>query len=80
MNKILHAPDKPHSKYTHVYAIVRFDSDMSLENCATVVMILPTPDQAETQAARLREVNKGKKCIYSVQTARFVGASLIVES
>jgi hypothetical protein len=50
---------------------------MDLENCATVVKIVPTPDQAETEAARLRTVNKGKKCIYSVQTTRLVGASLI---
>jgi len=72
--------DKPHSKFAHVYAIVRIDSDMSLENCATVVKVLPTRAQAEPEAARLREVNKGKKCIYSVQTTRIVGASLITES
>jgi hypothetical protein len=73
MKRILGAPDKPHSKYTHVYAIVRLDSDMSPENCATVVKILPTPDQAQTEVARLRKVNRGKKCTYSVQTTRFVG-------
>jgi hypothetical protein len=31
---------------------------MGLENCATVVKIVPTLDQAETEAARLRAVNK----------------------
>lgn len=80
MNKILRAPDKLHSKFTHVYAIVRLDSDMSLENCATVVKIVPTLDQAETEAARLRAVNKGEECIYSIQTTRLVGASVIAES
>lgn len=80
MNEILRAPDTPHSKYPHVYAIVRLDVGMNLENCATVVKILPTADQAETEAARLREVNKGKNCIYSVQTTRLVGASLIADA
>ena len=64
--------DKPHSEYPHVYAIVRLDSQMSLENCATVVKVLPSRVLAEQEASRLREVNKGKHCIYSVQTTRFV--------
>jgi hypothetical protein len=80
VNKIFRAPEEPHLKYLHLYAIVRLDADMSVEKCATVVKILPTADQAETEAARLREVNKGKNCIYSVQTTRLVGASLIAES
>jgi len=66
--------DKPHSKYPHVYAIVRFDSLMSLENSATVVKVLPSRVLAEQEASRLREINKGKHCTYSVQTASFVEA------
>jgi hypothetical protein len=60
------APDKPHSKYLHVYAIVRFDENIQLEDCATVVKVLPSRDQAEQEAERLRDVNKGKRCTYSV--------------
>jgi hypothetical protein len=64
--------DKPHSKYSHVYAIVRFDSQVSLEDSATVVKVLSSRVLAEQEASRLREVNKGKHCIYSVQVTRFI--------
>jgi hypothetical protein len=62
--------DKPHSKYPHVYAIVRFD----LEESATVVKVLPSQTMAEQEVARLREVNEAKPCIYTVQLTRFVEA------
>jgi hypothetical protein len=75
VNKMLRAPDKPHQKYPHVYAIVRFDLYVSRSSVdsATVVKVLPSRDQAEQEAARLRDVNKGKECIYDVQTTRFIG-------
>jgi len=57
-----------------VYAIVRLDSQMSLENWATVVKVLPSRVLAEQEASRLREANRGKHCIYSVQITRFVEA------
>jgi hypothetical protein len=66
------ASDKSHSKYLHVYAIVRFDLSMSGENAATVVKVIPSREFAEIEASRLNEVNKGKGCIYKVQTTRFV--------
>jgi len=64
--------DKAHSKYQHLYAIVRVDADLSGENGATVVKIFPTKELAEQEASRLTEVNRGKQCTYAVQTARFV--------
>ena len=67
--------DKPHSKYPHVYAIVRFDFYVStLEDSATVVKVLPSQTMAEQEVARLREVNEAKPCIYTVQLTRFVEA------
>jgi len=70
--------DKPHSKYQHVYAIVRFDSYATdLENTATVVKVMASRAEAEKEASRLREVNKGKRCAYRVQTTRFVDASRV---
>ncbi len=69
------ATDKPHAKYPHVYAIVRFDSYMSAENAATVVKVIPSRDVAEREAARLNDLEKGKKgkqSLYTVQTTRFV--------
>ena len=80
MNETLSDPDKPHSKYTHVYAILRFDFEMSPENRATVAKILPTREEAELEAARLRAINEGKKCTYAVQTTRLVGAKIITEN
>jgi len=62
-----------------LYAIVRLEADVSLESCATVVKVLTTRDWAETEAARLRKINKDKNCAYSVQTTRLVGASLIAD-
>jgi hypothetical protein len=68
--------ETPHSKYPHVYAIVRFDSGMSeLEDCATVVKVLTSPDSAEQEAIRLRTVNQGERCTYVVQTTRLVTKS-----
>lgn len=69
---IQRAPDSPHSKYPHVYAVLRFDLYMSGENSATVVKVIPSQAPAEEEAARLNNVNKGKQCIYTVQTTRFV--------
>lgn len=75
------APDKPHSKYPHVYAIVRFDPYISdLEQSAVVVKVVPSRGLAEQEAARLRELNKGRGCTYVVQTTRFVEASLKADS
>jgi hypothetical protein len=69
---MLHASDSPHSKYPHVYAIVRFDLDVSGENGVKVVKVIPSPELAEQETERLNKVNKGKQCIYRVQTTRFV--------
>jgi len=77
VNTIQHASDKPHAKYPHVYAIVRFDLSLSNSkdgNCAMVVKVFPSPEMAEEEAGRLREVNKSKGCVYVVQTTRFIGS------
>jgi hypothetical protein len=72
---MLRAPDKPHLKYPHVYAIVRFDLDMTGENAATVVKVIASRELAEKEAARLNEANKGKRCFYRVQTTKLVEKS-----
>jgi len=75
------ALEAPHSKHPHVYAIVRFDHDIGTpEDAATVVEVFPSREIAEQEAERLRKVNAGKNCTYSVQITRLVGASLIAES
>jgi hypothetical protein len=68
------APEAPHSKYPHVYAIVRFDLGVSdPKQSATVVKVLSSEELAHQETARLNELNQDKKCEYLVQTARFVG-------
>ena len=69
---MLGATDKPHVKYPHVYAIVRFDSYMSGTNAATVVKVISSRDVAEQETARLNDLKKGKQSIYTVQVTRFV--------
>jgi hypothetical protein len=64
--------DKPHSKYLHRDAIVRFDPHLRGENGTTVVKFFPSNELAEQEASRLSEVNRGKQCTYAVQIARFV--------
>jgi hypothetical protein len=67
--------EKPHSKFPHVHAIVRIDSRVTLENQVSIVQVLASREQAEHEAARLREVNDGKDCAY-IQTTRFMGLPL----
>lgn len=61
----------------HLYAIIRFDLNMSGENAATVVKVMASADLAKREAARLNEVNADKKCVYKVQTTRFVDSLAI---
>jgi hypothetical protein len=67
------APEAPHSKYLHVYAIVRFDLGVSdPRQGATVVKVLSSVELVHQEATRLNELNQDKKCEYIVQTTRFV--------
>ena len=72
---MLCAPDKPAFQYPHVYATVRFDTYQIGEHSATVVKVISSEALAEKEAARPNEVNKGKQCLYRVQTTRFVEAT-----
>ena len=66
------APEGPHAKFPHVYAIVRFDRDASGRNAATVVKVTQSREFAEQEATRLNKVNQDKQCSYAVQTTRYV--------
>ena len=77
------APETPHSKYPHVYVIIRFAMDVPptrIEHSATVAKIVSSLEFAEKEAARFREINKAKNCSDVVQTTRFVGTSPMAES
>jgi len=67
--------EKPHSKFLHLYAIVRIDMPVSVdnpENCVSVVKVLASRAIAEKEASRLRDVNRGKRCAYHVYTTRMI--------
>jgi hypothetical protein len=68
--------NKPHSKHSHLYAIVRFDPYLSGENSASVVKVFSSKELAELEASRLREVNGGKQSSYAVQVTRFVDSRI----
>jgi hypothetical protein len=65
--------DKPHSKYPHVYAIVRFDLPVNQgnpENSVSVVKVFSSRVLAEQEASRLNEINQEKGCLYVVQITK----------
>jgi hypothetical protein len=67
--------DKPHSRYEHVYAIVRADLPLDQgvpENSISVVKVMCSRQMADQEAVRLNDVNKEKACRYFVNTTHFV--------
>jgi hypothetical protein len=67
--------EKPHSKFQHVYAVVRIDSPLNQsnpENGVAVVKVLASKVKAEKEVSRLHELNKGKGCVYVLYTTRMV--------
>jgi hypothetical protein len=65
------APDSAHSRYEHVYAVIRLDPDMlEPENRFTVVKVLRSEDDARREASRLNQLNESKGCTYTVQVTR----------
>ena len=67
--------DKPHSKFLHVYAVIRFDSPVdpaSPENSMAIVKVFSSKSVAEKEASRLNKLNAAKGGRYIVQVTRFV--------
>ena len=67
--------DKPHSRFRHVYAIVRIDSPLdeaNPENSVAVVKVLASRAAAEKELTRLNQLNAKKGCVYVVTTTRMV--------
>src|SRR6516162_3915671 len=72
------APDRPHSKYPHVYPIVRFDTPIDQSNAKnriTVVKVLTSQGAAEAEVSRLNQINAGKSCTYFWCTSRLIEQS-----
>ena len=69
------ALDTKHSRYPHVYAIVRIDApvdEANPENSVAVVKVLDSKQSAEKETARLNKINAGKNCVYSMCVTRMV--------
>jgi hypothetical protein len=65
--------DTPHSKYAHLYALLRYDEPVDRNNwqdAVTVVKVFTDRAAAEGEAKRLATINDKSKCIYAVQTTR----------
>ena len=69
------APDRPHSKYPHVYPIVRIDTPIGESdptNKITVVKVLTSQGGADAEVSRLNQINAGKSCKYFWCTSRLI--------
>lgn len=67
--------DKPHSKFQHVYAVVRFDFPVDQdrpENSVMVVKVFRSEDAADQEMFRLNKLNAAKGSRYEVRTSRLV--------
>ena len=67
--------DTPNAKFSHVYAVLRFDFPVDTanpENTVTVVKVFESKAVAEAKVSRLNAINQEKGCIYKVHVSRLV--------
>jgi hypothetical protein len=67
--------NQPHSKFRHVYPIVRIDipfNQASPQNMVTVGKVLTLQEDAELEVARLNKINGDKSCVYFCCTSRLI--------
>ncbi len=72
------APDRPHSRFKHVYPIARIDLPFNQDNPSytfSVVKVLLSQVEAEAEVSRLNQVNAGKSCVYLYCTSRLIESS-----
>jgi hypothetical protein len=60
---------KPHSKYVHVFVVIRIDMYQSPPMVA-LTRAFWTSEDAEAEVRRLNEVNADKNCLYDWDVAR----------
>jgi hypothetical protein len=75
---------KPSNKYTHIYAIIRYetdaDKDAPIDLRITVKKVVVDPHYAETEVKRLNDLNKDKGSYYFCQVTRFEDAPVEVRA
>jgi hypothetical protein len=67
--------EKPHSRFQHIYAILRIDLPVGQENpenSVSVVKVFSSKVSAEKEVSRLNELNSEKGCRYVLQTTRLM--------
>lgn len=67
--------EKKHSKYQHVYAVVRVDHPIDLDhpgNSIAVVKVFASKESAGRDTDRLNTVNADKHCTYCTFTTRMI--------
>jgi hypothetical protein len=77
-SEVERAPDRPHSKFIHVYPIVRVDNPFDQNyptNTVAVVKVLMSQTDAESEMSRLNQLNANKGCVYFYCKSRLIDAS-----
>jgi hypothetical protein len=67
--------ETPHSRYTHLFALLRYDEPVDRENwqsAVSVIKVFTRRGAAEAELQRLTSLNAASKCIYAVQTTRLM--------
>ncbi len=73
--------NQPHSKYRHVYAIVRRDPEMlQPEHQVSVPKVFLSEEAAEREAERLNTLNGSKGACYMVYISHLVEAEEPVQT
>jgi hypothetical protein len=65
--------NKPHSKYEHVFAVVRIDEDLAQggsDNANYITKVLRNQEDAEREVERLNHLNQSKGFRYFWQLTR----------
>jgi len=65
--------DQKHSKYRHVYAVVRIDLPVNLaqpKSSFQVLKVFASKEAAEHETERLNTINAGKRCSYHTYLTR----------
>ena len=68
------ATELPHSKFQHVYVVLRFDFPLDTNepsNAVSAVKVFASRERADEEATRLNRLNQDKQCWYEVQISRF---------
>jgi len=67
--------NKPHSRFKHVYAVVRIDlppDESTPENSVTVIKVFSSETAAKREVSRLNKLNQEKGCKYVMNITRMV--------